>query len=1377
MVRFSLQRVCRRGALGRRVHPCLGRASLWTASAAERQQRAADARIETLTAKWQPHWDNLDPQWNALRKSDKGKAYVLPMFPYPSGTLHLGHLRVYTISDVLARFKHMQGYQVLHPIGWDAFGLPAENAAIERRVHPEKWTLQNIAAMKSQMKVMGGRWDWDSEIRTCDPNFYKHTQRLFLMLHKHGLAYQAESRVNYDPIDETVLANEQVDSNGRSWRSGAKVEKIMLKQWFLKIKEYQEPLLKDLAALAKDGKWPEKVLAMQRNWIGKSEGAQIRFHAKSTTSGQQLDPLEVFTTRADTLFGVQYIALSLGHPIVQQEALQNVSLREFIEHAKGLPHDTKEGFLISSVTAHNPLAELVPGVEPVLPVYVAPYVLDDYGSGAVMGVPGHDARDHAFWRANIGGDPIRVVVTERSGTTPAPLVPGSSEDAPLTEKGYVTADIDGFSGLRSEDAARKVVATLQSSGKHAKMTENWRLRDWLISRQRYWGTPIPIIHCKSCGPVPVPENELPVELPNFPDSFFNGKKGNPLAQDESWKKTECPKCGSAAERETDTMDTFMDSSWYFFRFLDPNNEAAMVNPESANEGMPVDLYIGGVEHAILHLLYARFISKFLASTSTWPQGKSVHGEPFKQLITQGMVHGETFTNPENGRFLRPDELDLATPSMPRIKATGLIPTVSYEKMSKSKYNGVDPAATIASYGADATRAHMLFQAPIGDVLEWDPRKIKGVQRWLLRVVRLSTASWMLEDDLTPFEVPVSPDATLLDILIDLAHKDVLKPLQVPKELPPENLLEPLTQQDNELWIKTQQTIASVNESYSQTYSLNTIVSDLMTLTNTIHDTPHSSVVTPYLKWYSLAHLVRMVAPIAPGVAEEAWHLLTAMPSSEAAENSSQSRPATVFATGFPKADLDIIPRLTRTMKCVVQVDGKRKFEAKIGKMTDTCTLSDKVKMARWVLDQVVQTPESKEWLGPESGKVWNLSDTGRPHPLYEFVPEDWQVITANKGRLCNIVSPKKGKGRGRGSDLIKEPAEGGTTSSPAIDDPASSELSVQPGIKTNLAGTWPEFFLGELQQTQQASSARISSQSCDLQTDLRLPSCPAIDATDLQKVHARVNLLMRVLPRYLRPRYVPSHLFPVQRAAIIRALKSPAPARPWLPNDEDIAIYETEISNHSTSPSIAQEYIIDSIPTDLTGSAIRQLITTENAIFSEQLTLLYDQSLKSPLTMTLLPVQWYSIKRKLRAYRKWNNSHVDDTGKGPKMPTVSDEKFLSVFGMSREGVKLDRRKKPEYLDESWVRFRVQRFAHVWQQIISLWAGQKISAPRVRKDRVTGNDAVHVHGDRDLGSRAWPAGKNSRPKNQVENGVGDWLGLAGKDPNPKGRAVRKKLKWK
>lgn len=821
------------------------------------------------------------------------------------------------------------------------------------------------------------------------------------MLHQRGLAYQAESLVNYDPVDHTVLANEQVDANGCSWRSGAKVEKRMLKQWFLKIKDFQEPLLDDLETLAKKGRWPDKVLAMQKNWIGKSEGTKLAFDIVSTTDSLPSQPVDVFTTRADTLFGVQYLALSLTHPITRAAAENDDSLRAFLQQAQSLSPDTKQGYLLPNVTAQNPLAAITPQCASPIPVYVAPYVLDDYGSGAVMGVPGHDARDHAFWRANAGSLPIATVISPKPDATQSSAKSTPDEDQPMLEKGVVASHIERFAGLSSDNAARQIVQKLKEAGKCAETTTNWRLRDWLISRQRYWGTPIPIIHCASCGPVPVPEQDLPVELPTLPDSFFQGRKGNPLAEDENWKKTTCPKCASAAERETDTMDTFMDSSWYFFRFLDAKNKTALIDPEKANKGMPVDIYIGGVEHAILHLLYARFISKFLATTPSWPEGNLAQGEPFHRLITQGMVHGKTFTHPETGRFLYPHEVDSTHPSQPVIKASGIRPNVSFEKMSKSKYNGVNPGAIIAKYGADATRVHMLFLAPVSDVLEWDEKKIVGAQRWLHRVIQLSSAFWWPDKPLALFKAPKDIDETLPNILMRLSHKDTSQP-----EPTVESLLSALPDPDAYLWSKTQQIIASVTESYSETYSLNTVISDLMTLTNAIWDAPHASFRTPILKWHATIHLIRMLAPVAPGVAEEAWHMLMAHTTDL---KHPLAKLPSVFAAGFPTPDLDIIPRLQLKTTCVIQVNGKRRFNIDILKMPKDVKDGESWTPQRWILEQLLATRLGRDWFGRDEGKIWKAAGTRKSDEDVEGLPKGWKMYVVGDGKLCNFVSPKDEK--------------------------------------------------------------------------------------------------------------------------------------------------------------------------------------------------------------------------------------------------------------------------------------------------------------------------------------------------------------------------------
>jgi leucyl-tRNA synthetase len=1158
------------------------------------------------------------------------------------------------------------------------------------------------------------------------------------MLHERGLAYQAESLVNYDPVDQTVLANEQVDSSGCSWRSGAKVEKVMLKQWFLDIKEYQRPLLKDLQSLAKEGRWPEKVLAMQKNWIGKSEGASIRFDVASPIPGDPFEPLEVFTTRADTLFGVQYIALSFGHPIVQQLALGDASLRDFLERAKELPSDTKEGYLLPSITAINPIAEHVSGIQRSLPVYVAPYVLDEYGSGAVMGVPGHDTRDHAFWRANVGSEPIRMVVTTKPDVMPSPLLPGSKKDRPMTGRGYVAADIDGFEGQSSKEAARKVVALLSSSGNRARPSEHWRLRDWLISRQRYWGTPIPIIHCHSCGPVPVPERDLPVKLPNLPDSFFDGRKGNPLAEDETWKKTECPKCGSAAERETDTMDTFMDSSWYFFRFLDPKNDAAPINPKKADRGMPVDLYVGGVEHAILHLLYARFISKFLASTSVWPGGLSVKGEPFKRLITQGMVHGETFTNPENGRFLRPDELDLTTPSAPRIKANGLTPTVSYEKMSKSKYNGVDPGATIAMYGADATRAHMLFQAPVGDVLEWDPKKITGVQRWLIRVVRLSSGSMLPEEMLAGFEAPVNPDLELLDILSHLAQRETLKMPQSSKEISiqqTENrLLAALTKQDNELWIKTQQAIASVSDSFSQTYSLNTVVSDLMTLTNAIYDCPNASAATPYLKWYATAHLVRMIAPVAPGVAEEAWHMLTGVCDSGDVSNRHSSLAPTVFAAGFPVADLDIIPRLTRTTKCVVQVDGKRKFEVEIDKDFGGNVLSNKKDFSRWFLGELLKTEEGKEWLDMGTGKVWQLSQTKQPHPVYKLVPDDWRVVIANSGRLCNLARRRRLEPDNTNSDPAADTGDRAAT----VSEPSSEEQEVM-ALRNDSNGN--PLLIMDHDATKEKKIQQEQENVVDPTSTLR------ILAIVERATRRRVGDLMKLLPDYLKPRYVPPDLLPVPRSAIHHAiLHSGRPP----PSRESLTRYLEDVASINTPPFIPLHHVLEASPVDLASLNRETLIIKYNAVFPDQLTLLSHPDPSFSHISPLLAKQCYVVRQKLRLYRAWVNNQVEGTGERVVMPSgFSEQEFETEAG----------KRKLNCLGKSFVTKESDRVLDIWEQIISLWAG-KYPKEWVRRIQVAEKEKAV----RQKAQKEWAEEQEAEA----------WIGLADVEANPTSKP--KMPKW-
>ncbi|KAI9778359.1 MAG: Leucyl-tRNA synthetase, mitochondrial [Geoglossum umbratile] len=886
--------------------------------------------LRGIDVKWQQRWAAIRPDspTSTGEPARGSKCFVLPMFPYPSGALHMGHVRVYTIADVLARFKRMRGLDVIHPMAWDAFGLPAENAAIERGVDPETWTKGNIAKMKEQLMEMNGSWDWSREFMTCDPSFYKHTQRIFLLLHERGLAYQAESLVNYDPVDKTVLANEQVDSNGCSWRSGARVEKRRLKQWFLRITAFKEALLEDLDTLADDGNWPERVISMQKNWLGKSKGAQVCFSISAVNEAGTAGSTEVmaFTTRPDTLFGVQYLALGVDHPLVLKLAKSSPELQSFLDAVPTLPPDSKDGWLLKGVHATNPLAFLsdMPNVvkEP-LPVYVAPYVLGDYGYGAVMGVPGHDNRDYAFWRENRWTDPTREVVAP---TNAARL---SLTDGPFNDPGVLTSLCGPFASLTSAVASEKLISELNSAGL-GQFVDSWKIRDWLISRQRYWGTPIPMIHCDGCGPVPVPVDQLPVELPKLEGVWLRGKGGNPLQDVPEWVNTSCPSCGGPAKRDTDTMDTFVDSSWYFARFPDPHNSTAPFSPESANAALPVDIYIGGVEHAILHLLYARFISKFLASTSLWPSGNTPtdKAEPFRKLITQGMVHGKTYTEPSTGRFLKPAELNLSNPDSPtfvlpngeRVEAS-----VSYEKMSKSKYNGVDPGAFIKKYGADATRAHVLFSAPVSEVLEWDGGRIVGVQRWFGKVWRVVKA---VREEL---EQTAASDAIFSG------------PLD-PSSLPPQAAF---------LWRIVQETTRDVTTALETTYSLNTTISTLMLLTNAISTPLNNHTISLPTIYHSLSTLLHLLTPIAPAFASECWEHLH-LPFSH--PNIQPNILVSPWPAYNPLPTNNTVPDLT----CVVQVNGKLRFTTMFSPGPPRELAGEELK--DWLVERLEGSEEGKKYL-------------------------------------------------------------------------------------------------------------------------------------------------------------------------------------------------------------------------------------------------------------------------------------------------------------------------------------------------------------------------------------------------------------------------------
>ncbi len=658
---------------------------------------------------WQCAWEDAGT-FRADSASDKPKSYVLEMFPYPSGRIHIGHVRNYTMGDVLARYKRMTGHEVLHPMGWDAFGMPAENAAMEQGVHPGGWTRDNIANMKAQLRRLGFALDWSREFATCDPGYYGHEQALFLDLYEAGLVYRKQSEVNWDPVDMTVLANEQV-IDGKGWRSGAEVEKRKLAQWFLKITDFAEELLDGLGDL--EG-WPDKVRLMQENWIGKSRGLQFAFEL---SNGEKL---EVYTTRPDTIFGASFVAVAPDHPLAQAAAMTNCDAAKFIDSCKKGGTTASEIETAEKLGFDTGIGAKHPFTGEYLPVFIANFVLMDYGTGAIMAVPGHDQRDFKF--AAKYGLPIPRVVAASVEQADKPF-------AAEAESGDgVLVNSDFLDGMEVEAARREVIARAEQGGWGRGQTV-WRLRDWGVSRQRYWGTPIPFIHCEACGVVPVPKEQLPVVLPK--DVDFK-TPGNPLERHSTWKHVDCPGCGGAAVRETDTLDTFVNSSWYFLRFASQPADKPFDRAEVA-KWLPVEQYIGGVEHAILHLLYARFWTRALARI-----GLVDVKEPFASLFTQGMVTHETYSRIEGGKtvYFAPAEVGREAGRATLLADDGEVEIGRVVKMSKSKKNVVDPDAIVAQYGADAVRWFMLSDSPPERDLPWSEAGIEGCWRFVQRLWRL-----------------------------------------------------------------------------------------------------------------------------------------------------------------------------------------------------------------------------------------------------------------------------------------------------------------------------------------------------------------------------------------------------------------------------------------------------------------------------------------------------------------------------------------------------------------------------------------------------------------------------------------------------------------
>ncbi len=813
------------------------------------------------------HWD-AHQSFEVSEQPGKDTFYCLSMFPYPSGKLHMGHVRNYTIGDVIARYQRMQGKNVLQPMGWDAFGMPAENAAMQNQVAPAAWTYANIDYMKTQLKSLGLAIDWSREVTTCKPDYYRWEQWLFTRLFEKGVIYRKNGTVNWDPVDQTVLANEQV-IDGRGWRSGALVEKREIPMYYFKITAYADELLQSLDDL--DG-WPEQVKTMQRNWIGKSRGMEVSFPYDAASIGSE-GVLKVFTTRPDTLMGATYVAVAAEHPLAsialrQLPADQAAELQAFVDECKrggvaeaDIATQEKKGLATGLFVQHPLTGEK-------LPVWVANYVLMNYGEGAVMAVPAHDERDFEF--AHKYALPIKTVIRTSAGDqTPAPWQDAYGEHGQLIN----SAEFDGLDFAGAFDALE---VALQKKGLGQARTQ-FRLRDWGISRQRYWGCPIPIIHCASCGDVPVPEDQLPVVLPE--DVVPDGA-GSPLARMPEFYECSCPKCGGAARRETDTMDTFVESSWYYARYASPQFAGGMVDKAAANHWLPVDQYIGGIEHAILHLLYARFFHKLMRD-----EGLVDSDEPFTNLLTQGMVIAETYYRlQDNGAKLwfNPADVELeldakGKPLSAKLKSDGLpVEIGGIEKMSKSKNNGVDPQTMIEQYGADTCRLFMMFASPPDMSLEWSDSGVEGASRFLRRV-------WRLAHTHVSAGLPGALDKTALSD----AQKDVRRAIHL--------------------------AIRQASQDIGQHHKFNTAIAQVMTLMNVLEKAPQSEAQDRALLQEGLEAVALLLAPITPHISHALWQQL--------------GHAEAIIDATWPQVDEAALVQDSLTL--VVQVNGKLRGEIQV----------------------------------------------------------------------------------------------------------------------------------------------------------------------------------------------------------------------------------------------------------------------------------------------------------------------------------------------------------------------------------------------------------------------------------------------------------------
>jgi leucyl-tRNA synthetase len=825
--------------------------------------------------RWQQKW-NEDKVFETDNADPREKYYVLEMFPYPSGRIHMGHVRNYAMGDVVARYKRARGFNVLHPMGWDAFGMPAENAAMERGVHPASWTYQNIGSMRAQLKAMGLSLDWSREFATCDVEYYQHQQHLFLDFLEKGLVYRKQSKVNWDPVDNTVLANEQV-IDGRGWRSGALVEQRELVQWFFKITDFSQDLLDALDTL---DQWPEKVRLMQKNWIGRSEGLTLRWEIVPGTTTAGETEISVYTTRPDTLFGASFLAIAADHPLAREAAATNPAIDEFCEECRragtslaALETAEKKG-MDTGIRVKHPLDSSWE-----LPVYVANFVLMEYGTGAIFGCPSGDQRDLDFAR--------------KYGLPVVPVVMPTDGDAANFAVGDTAYDGDGvminsrfLDGKTTEEAFNIVADRLSAASlgnvPQAERKVNFRLRDWGISRQRYWGCPIPVIHCDDCGVVPVPKKDLPVKLPE--DVTFD-QPGNPLDRHPTWRHVSCPTCGKDARRETDTMDTFVDSSWYFTRFTAPW-ENKPTNPEAANRWLPVDQYIGGIEHAILHLLYSRFFTRAMRET-----GHVDVKEPFKGLFTQGMVVHETYSRGAGmtREWVAPADIRIDDTDGKRraflLTSGEEIAIGSIEKMSKSKKNVVDPDDIIASYGADTARFFVLSDSPPERDVIWSEAGVEGAHRFTQRLWRLISES---ADKLVDVEPSPAKDGDALSIS-QTAHK-TLKAVQ---------------NDYDRLWF---------NKAVARIYELvNSLAGPLAKVAAGGGDAAYRAAVRD-----AAEILIQLVAPMTPHLAEECWAVL--------------GNPGLLAHSSWPLFDETLV--VENDMVLPVQINGKKRAELTISRDAD-----------------------------------------------------------------------------------------------------------------------------------------------------------------------------------------------------------------------------------------------------------------------------------------------------------------------------------------------------------------------------------------------------------------------------------------------------------